>query len=702
MSTEDRLSYRWPRHLRKQPLALWYGCDYNPDQWPEDVWDEDVRLMKQAGVNIVSLGIFSWSQIEPRENVYDFDWLDRIIAKLGRAGIAVDLASATASPPAWLTQSHPEILWKDERGDTVWPGARQHWRPTSPIFRSYALKLCRVMAEHYKDNPTIVAWHVGNEYGCHNRFDYSDDAMRAFQLWCKQRYRTIEAVNEAWGTSFWSQQLDDFSEILPPRYIGEGNFQNPGRQLDFERFSSDALKEFYMAERNVLAKITPDIPLTTNFMVSSQGFVCDYDDWGSEVNFVSNDHYFIPGQVHLDELAYSSSLVDSIAGRKPWWLMEHSTSAVNWRKVNFRKEPGQLVRDSVAHIALGADAVCFFQWRQSRAGAEKFHSAMLPHAGEDSQIFRDVCELGSDLAGLSEAGLAGTVTARSQVALVFDYESQWATCHTSMPSRKVEHGAESLDWYRALLDLGIRADVVPVRSDWDTYPLVVLPSLYLLSQETAQRLHDYVSRGGRLIVTYMSGISDSHDRIWCGGYPGALLDLLGIRVEEFAPMDDGVDGALDHLDLSNGALAHDWADVISSVQEGTQVLATYLAQPWTGMNGIPAITLHDWGLGKAAYLGCRLGVEGLVRALPDLLQALQVEGLDHPEEGGGDLLRVERIADDGSRRYIFLFNRTHHQVYVDREGRTVMASLAREDVDEKTITLEVNGVVVEEVSAVSH
>ena len=245
----QRREHRWPRPLEGRRARIWYGGDYNPDQWPEEVWDEDVRLMVKAGVNLVSVGIFSWAKIEPREDVYDFGWLDRIIDKLGKAGIAVDLASATASPPMWLTQAHPEVLWKVYRGDVCQPGARQHWRPTSPVFCEYALKLCRAMAEHYKDNPYVVAWHVGNEYGCHNRFDYSEDAERAFQDWCEERYGTIEAVNDAWGTAFWAQHLNDFSEIVPPRFIGDGNFMNPGKLLDFKRISNpDVLLNIHIAQ----------------------------------------------------------------------------------------------------------------------------------------------------------------------------------------------------------------------------------------------------------------------------------------------------------------------------------------------------------------------------------------------------------------------------------------------------------------------
>ena len=684
----QRRAYRWPQPLAGQQERIWYGGDYNPDQWPEEVWDDDVRLMKKAGMNLVSVGIFSWAKIETSEGVYDFDWLDRIIDKLGEAGVAVDLASATASPPMWLTQAHPEVLWKDYRGDVCQPGARQHWRPTSPVFREYALKLCRAMAEHYKGNPYVVAWHVSNEYGCHNRFDYSEDAEHAFQQWCEERYGTIDAVNDAWGTAFWAQRMNDFSEIVPPRFIGDGNFMNPGKLLDFKRFSSDALKAFYIAERDTLAEITPDLPLTTNFMVSASGSVLDYDDWGDEVDFVSNDHYFIPGEAHLDELAFSASLVDGIARKDPWFLMEHSTSAVNWREINYRKEPGQLVRDSLAHVAMGADAVCYFQWRQSKAGAEKFHSAMVPHAGEDSAVFRDVCELGADLNKLSDEGILGSRLAKSRVAVVFDYESEWATEHTATPTQHVHHVDEPLAWFRALADQGVTADVVPVRGAWDDYEMVVLPSVYLLSEETTRRVRDYVVGGGRLVVTYYTGISDEKDHVWLGGYPGSIRDVVGVRVEEFMPMGDDFTGVPDRLELSNGAVAHDIADVIGSVDGTATVLETFKDDPWTGMDGAPAIVAHTFGEGRSVYVGARLGRDGIALSLPEILDSLGMA-----EAGGNDgrVLHVEREGADGSR-FVFSFNRTHETVRVPVEGEVVVSSFA--DVDGETASIKPNGVIV--------
>ncbi|MCI2148213.1 beta-galactosidase [Bifidobacterium crudilactis] len=684
--------FRWPQPLQGNRQEIWYGGDYNPEQWPEDVWDEDVALMRKAGVNLVSLGIFSWAKLQPAEDSWDFDWLDRIIAKLGAAGIAVDLASATASPPMWLTQAHPEVLWRDERGDVCWPGARQHWRATSPVFRKYALALCRAMAEHYRDNPYIVAWHVNNEYGCHNRFDYSDDAMRAFQEWCKDRYGDIESVNAAWGTSFWSQQMGDFSQILPPRFIGEGNFMNPGKLLDFKRFSSDALKSFFRAERDVLARITPDIPLTTNFMVSAGNSTLDYDDWGAEVDFVSNDHYFMPGEQHLDELAYSSSLVDGIARKRPWLLMEQSTGAVNWRNINYRKEEGQLIRDSLAHLAMGANAICYFQWRQSRSGAEKFHTAMLPHAGEDSRTFREVCELGRDLKRLGEADLTESAVAKSSVAVVYDYESEWASEHTATPTQEVRHWTEPLDWFRALADCGITADVVPIRADWDSYEAVVLPSVYLLDEGQARRVRKYVAAGGKLFATYYTGIADGDDHIWLDGYPGAIRDVLGIRSEDFAPLGTDTEGVLDHLDLSNGTVAHDLADVITSVADTAKVLATYEAEEWTAMSGVPAVTLNIYGKGRAAYVGCRLGREGLAATLPDLLARMRVKGFD--EASGASVLRVERVRTGGQERFVFLFNRTHRDVTVDIEGTVLVTSRATVHDDGSAATLKANGLLV--------
>ena len=374
--------------------------------------------------------------------------------------------------------------------------------------------------------------------------------------------------------------------------------------------------------------------------------------------------------------------------------MEHSTSAVNWRGINYRKEPGQLERDAMSHLAMGADAICFFQWRQSQAGAEKFHSGMVPHAGRNSQVYRDVCALGNDLDTLSQAGLPGTTLSQARIAVVYDYASEWATEHTATPTQQVRHWTEPLDWFTALADCGLTADVVPLAGDWDRYEMVVLPSVYLLGENDARRVRDYVAAGGKLFATYYTGISDERDHVWLGGYPGAIRDVVGVRSEEFAPMGDD-DGVLDHLDLSNGTVAHDIADVITSTADSARILATYQADSWTGMNGVPAITVNTYGEGRAAYVGCRLGADGLAASLPAMFEAMDVSV--PAWQGSGDILRVVREGrgdvEHEAPRFTFQFNRTHHPVAADIEGRTIVASLA-EDHGDGTATIAPNGVIV--------
>ena len=663
--------FRWPQPLHGEKPRIWYGGDYNPDQWPEEVWDDDIRLMKKAKISVVSVAIFSWAKIEPREGVFDFGWLDRIITKLGTNGIATDLATATAAAPLWLYKAHPEVLPVEKDGSIINPGSRQSWRPTSPVFREYALTLCRAIAEHYKNNPYVIAWHINNEYGCHNRFDYSDDAERAFRQWCKNHYHTIDALNTAWGTAFWAQQMTDFSEVILPKFIGSGNFMNPGKLLDFKRFCSDALKGFYIAERTAVERICPDKPFTTNFMISAPQQLADYSTWRDEVDFVSNDHYFTPGEAHLDELVCSDSLVNGISLGNPWYLMEHSTSSVQWKPVNARKRSGELIRDAVAHVAMGADAINFFQWRQSHSGAEKFHSAMLPHAGENSQIFHDICKLGDDLDKLSNEGLLNTHPVKAKVAVVFDYESEWATEHTTTPTQRARHWTEPLLWFRALADNGITADIIPICDDWDTYEAAVLPSVYILSAQASQRVRSYVENGGKLFVTCYTGISDECDHIWLGGYPGSISDVVGVRSEEFSPMGSDFPGTPSRIDLSNGTSAHTIADVITSTADTAQIVASYESEPWTGMDGIPAVTINTFGDGKAAYIGCRMDQTDLAKTLKALLEKM---GITAPEGSSKDILKISRASEENGAIFDFLFNRTHSPVTISVNGEIVIAS----------------------------
>ncbi|MCX4671907.1 beta-galactosidase [Streptomyces sp. NBC_01381] len=622
-----------------------YGADYNPEQWPREVWEEDIRLMREAGVNVVSLAIFSWARLQPTADSWDFGWLDEVMDLLHAGGIGVDLATATASPPPWLTTAHPEILPVTATGETVWPGARQHWRPTSPVFRAHALRLVREVATRYAGHPALIAWHVNNELGCHNVYDYSDDAAHAFRTWLRRRYTTLDGINHAWGTAFWSQRYSDWGQILPPRLAA--SHPNPTQQLDFKRFSSDALKEHLIAEREVLREITPDVPVTTNFMVMSGTKGMDYADWAASgaLDFVSNDHYVVPGARDRDELSFSANLTSGIAGHRPWFLMEHSTSAVNWQPVNLAKNEGELARDSLLHVAHGADAVCFFQWRQSAAGAEKYHSAMVPHAGADSELFRAVSELGCTLQAL--APLAGSEREPARVAVLFDWDSWWAGELDSHPTSRLEYHREALDWYSALLRLGIRADVVPAhRTDPSSYDVVIAPVLHVMPQTLAKELTRYVEGGGHLVTTYFSGVVDENDHIWLGGYPGALRELLGIRIEEFGPLLDG-----DSVDLDNGATGSMWTDRIDVTGPEVEVLARYRTGAYVSR---PAVTRRTTGRGSATYVSTRLGAEGLAGLLPELLAAVGVTS-ELPEQARGLVELVVR--HDAESRYLFLVNR---------------------------------------------
>ena len=610
-------AFRWPSLLTESGRGIAFGGDYNPDQWPEETLDEDIRLMGEAGVNVVSLAIFSWDKIEPVEGAFTFEWLDHVIDRLGRAGIAVDLASATAAAPLWLYESHPEVLPVDRYGHTVNAGSRQSWQPTSPVFKEYALRLCRRLAEHYKDNPYVTAWHMGNEYGWNNRYDYSDNALAAFRTWCEAKYGTIDALNEAWGTAFWSQHVNSFDEVLLPRHMGGDAMVNPSQQLDYERFGNDMLLDFYKAERDAIEQICPDKPFTTNFMVSTDQCVMNYAKWADEVDFVSNDHYFHEGESHLDELACSDALMDSLALGKPWYVMEHSTSAVQWKPLNTRKRAGELMRDSLAHVAMGADAINFFQWRASAFGAESFHSALVPHAGEDTKLFRQVCELGAALKTLGDAGVQGTELEQSDTVILFSAESEWATRSETLPSMKLNHWHDVRDWYRAFLNAGTRADIVPLKYDWSAYKTVVLPTVIMLSAEDTQRLADFAAAGGRVVIGYATGLIDENFHTWLGGYPGAgdglLREMLGIRGEEFNILGAEAEGEPSEIRLSSGAVTRLWQNDVNVDGERAQVLATYEgeeADEWE-LGGTAAITRNPYGSGETYFVGCDLNVADL-------------------------------------------------------------------------------------------
>lgn len=709
-ATPNRQPFAWPKLLTENGRGIAFGGDYNPDQWSEETWDDDVCLMKKAGVNTVALAIFSWDRIQPQENRWDFGWLDRIIDKLGKAGIATDLASATATAPLWLYEKHPEVLPCDKFGHPVNAGSRQSWSPTSPVFKEYALTLCRKLAERYGANPYVTAWHMGNEYGWNNRNDYSDNALNAFRLWCERKYGTIGALNQAWGTTFWGQEMNSFDEVLIPRFMGADSMVNPGQKLDFERFGNDMLLDFYKAERDAIAEICPDKPFTTNFMVSTDQCCMDYADWANEVNFVSNDHYFHEGgEMHLDELACSDALMDSFALGKPWYVMEHSTSAVQWKPLNMRKRKGETVRDSLAHVAMGADAINFFQWRASAFGAESFHSAMVPHAGEDTKLFRQVCELGETLQTLADAGVQGSELERSDTAILFSAESEWATRSETLPSMKLNHWHDVRDWYRAFLDAGTRADIMPLKYDWSDYKTVVLPTVLMLSAVDTRRLADFVAAGGRVVVGYATGLIDENFHTWLGGYPGAgnglLRDMLGIRGEEFNILGSGVEGepeairlgaggevALEDAAALNGATTRLWQNDVTVTGDRTQVLAMYAgeeADEWE-LDGMAAVTRNPYGAGEAYFVGCDLDVADLTKLIRTYLAA---PAQSQQSQANTDVLHTVRKSADAA--FDFYLPRGKKEVELQGvEGEPVVLFQTERGEEKGSYTVRRNGVLV--------
>lgn len=638
--------------------ALAFGGDYNPEQWPAAAHLEDRELMREAGVDLVTLGVFSWAWLQPGPDSWDFAWLDEQMDGLHAAGVRVDLATATASPPPWLTHRHPEMLPVTQDGTTLWPGGRQAFCPSSPVYREHALELCTRLAERYHDHPALALWHVSNELGCHNARCYCDVSAAAFRDWLRRRYDDVARLNDAWGTAFWSQRYDDFDQVLPPR--AAPTFPNPTQQLDFLRFSSDQLLDNFVVERDVLHRLSPGVPVTTNFMVMRQTMEMDYLRWGRELDVVSNDHYLIAAEEggHR-ELAFSADLTRGTAGGRPWLLMEHSTSAVNWQPRNRAKRPGEMTRNSLSHVAHGADAVLYFQWRASRAGAEKYHSGLLPHAGTDTRQWREVVSLSRLLDSIEE--VSGSVAA-NRTAILFDYEAWWGCQLDSHPSIDVHYRDRAEDLHRALSAHGVGTDVVHPSSDLSGYDLVVVPTLYLVSDETVASLSAAAEGGATVVITYFSGMVDDNDHIRLGGYPGAFRDLLGVRTTELMPLLAGEQVRVEGLG-DTAVTADTWAEDLEVTT--AEAVATYADGPAAGL---PAVTRRDVGAGRAWYVATRLDESGTDRLVERLVAESGVERLPGAAPG---VEVTRRVGDDAS--WLFVINHGDEPAEVAVHGHDLVA-----------------------------
>ncbi len=638
-------------------MPIWYGGDYNPEQWPEEVWEEDVRLMQRGGITLATVGVFSWARLEPREGEFDFGWLDRVLDGLHAGGIRVDLATATASPPPWLPHAYPEVLPVTADGVTLSVGSRQHYCPSSPVYRRLAARLVSAIAERYGSHPALELWHVNNEYGCHVAHCYCDVSAKAFREWLRARYGSVERLNEAWGTAFWSQQYGDFAEVYPPRAMP--TFTNPGHALDFDRFSSDELLDCYRMERDILREVTPEVPITTNFMGFFKGV--DYWRWAKEVDVVSDDSY--PDPADPDSPAYGAmvrDLVRSLGAGRPWILMEQASSAVNWRRRNAAKPAGMNRGLSYQALGRGADGILYFQWRQSVAGAEKFHSGMLPHSGTETKTWREIEQLGGELAGLDR--VRGT-RVPADVAILFDWDSWWSIEQEATPG-EIPYVQHAFAWYRELHRRTVTADFVSPSADLSRYRAVIVPSLFVATAEALAGLDAYVRAGGRLLVTFQTGITDQDAHITEGGYLGVLAETLGVRVEEFAPPAGPdlagtggapVPGTAFGGELIRGGTGTLWSEYLHS--EGADVLASFEGGE---LDGWPAITANRRGEGRAWYVATLPDPDAMAALLDAVLSDAGVSPvLAQPVEG------VEAVRRGDS---VFLVNHTPAEARVTLNG----------------------------------
>ena len=605
-------------------MTIWYGGDYNPEQWPEEIWDEDVRLMNRAGVSLATVGVFSWARLEPRPGEYDFDWLDTVLDLLHAGGVRVDLATATASPPPWLAVKHPDTLPVTEDGIRLSFGSRQQYCPSSPIYREKSQELVRRIVERYADHPALELWHVNNEYGCHVSHCYCDVSAEAFRRWLRARYGTVDELNRVWGTAFWSQRYDSFDEVMPPR--AAPTFRNPTQLLDFDRFSSDELLECYRGELRIIRERSA-VPVTTNFM----GFFkpVDYWKWAAEVNIVSDDTY--PDPADPNSPAYAAMVRDlmrSLGGGAPWILMEQSPSAVNWRRQNAAKAPGQMRAWSYQAVARGADGVLFFQWRQSAAGSEKFHSGLVPHAGTDTRVWREVEQLGTELAALS-LGTGSEAIAGSRVpadiAITLDWDSWWALEQPASPT-DVSYLQTLFAWHRAITSLGLTVDFVRSDDDLSAYRVVVAPAHFAASDAQVENLASFAQTGS-LVVGFGTAITDENLHVRLGGYLGEpLRRALGVWIEEFAPPaapDLTAQGVRDAPPirllgeiLGDDPLGGIWSEYVRVTDAET--VATFADGP---LSGWPAVTRRaregDAGSGSGSGAGSGSGSGWYIATLLD-------------------------------------------------------------------------------------
>ncbi|MGG3505964.1 beta-galactosidase [Paenibacillus lautus] len=649
---------------------MWYGGDYNPEQWDAEAWKEDDRMFKLAGIDVATINVFSWALSQPDEDTYDFAWLDETIDRLYRNGVYICLATSTGAHPAWMARKYPDVLRVDYEGRKRKFGGRHNSCPNSPTYRKYAKIMAGKLAERYKDHPAVLIWHVSNEYG---GYCYCDNCAAAFRAWLEQRYGTLDAVNKAWNTRFWGHTFYDWEDIVVPNALSEewsGNRTNfQGISLDYRRFQSDSLLDCYKLERDELKRITPDIPVTTNLM----GFYpeLDYFKWAKEMDVVSWDNY--PSlDTPYSYTAMAHALMRGLKGGQPFMLMEQTPSVQNWQPYNSAKRPGVMRLWSYQAVAHGADTVMFFQLRRSIGACEKYHGAVIEHVGHEfTRVFRECAELGKELQQLGDRILDARSDAK--VAIIYDWENRWGIDLSSGPTVALNYVNEVHKYYDALHQLHIQTDMISVEEDFRKYDVVIAPVMYMAKQGFAERVEAFVSQGGTFVTTFFSGIVNEHDLVTLGGYPGELRKVMGIWAEEIDALLPGQQNQM-VMRGPKGQLKGTYdcgilCDVIHA--EGAEVVAEYGSDYY---QGTPSLTVNSFGQGKAWYVA----TSPEPKFLKDLMQTIcNDHGIEPVLKAPEGVEVTKRVKEDVE--FTFVLNHMPESKPVPLEGDTYVDLLTGEE-----------------------
>lgn len=631
----------------KTPFSrILYGGDYNPNQWPREIWAEDMDLFKKAGINSATVNVFSWAKLQPDENTYDFSELDDIIAMLSENGIDIVLATATGAMPAWMAKKYPEVTRVDFEGRRHKFGQRHNHCPNSLVWQKYAARLAGELAKRYGSNPHVVCWHINNEYntGC-----YCENCEKAFRIWLREKYGTLEAVNAAWNTEFWGHTFYDWDEIVAPNNLSDGmgfGFTRKtafaGISIDYDRFLSDSLLENYKLERDAIRKYDKETPITTNLMGTYKGL--DYFKWAKEMDIVSWDNY----PAYNTPWSFTAMRHDLMRGLKdaPFMLMEQTPSQQNWQPYNSLKKPGQMRAQSYQTVAHGADTIQFFQLRRSKGACEKFHGAVIAHSGNgDTRVFKECAQLGEELKKLGAETLGAKNTA--EVGIIFDWDNYWALEYTSGPNVDLKYVDQIHQYYQYFYEHHIPVDMIPVDGDFSRYKAICAPVLYMVKEGVAEALEAFVEAGGTLITGMMSGIVDQSDNVHLGGYPGPLRRLCGIWAEEIDALAPEQSNTLRFPDGTE-AQCKLLCDIIRP--EGAETLAAYGGDFY---EGTPAVTKNSFGKGTVYYVGTQPDHDGIAKILDALTAGADVKPLIPDEtELEVDLRTIE------GREYWFIINLT--------------------------------------------